>query len=122
MKNVNQEILNTLVAEFAKQNKISKGKLTEFANNLVSSVNSGVQQGRKPKEESLELREKLRQELKSGVQFTIPELTQKLGVDAVSLNNAVRYLSINENLFQVVGKGAKKAGERGPKPLIWKAI
>lgn len=119
--------VNTLIAQFAKANKISKSKLEAFAKEVAEMAIASVPQqkivvaGRKANDETIILRQKLKEMSESlkGKEFTVKEIVPALEASHVAIGNALRYLKDNENLFQEVGKKDKEIGQRGRREILW---
>lgn len=118
--------IENMVAEYAKANKINKAKLMGFAEEIVALADvkqkkeSSGKRGKPVSQETIALREALRDAIKSTSEaFTVKDMHKKLGGEYVSISNAVRFLAEKEQLLKVVGKADKEPGIRGKKPLLW---
>lgn len=113
--------METLVAQYAKELKVSKAKLQAFAEQILAQAPKIVVAGRKANEETIVLRQKLKEMSESlkGKEFTVKEIVPALKASHVAIGNALRYLKENENLFQEVGKKDKEAGQRGRREILW---
>lgn len=112
MKTANIE---TLVAEFAKANKISKAKLTEFVNIVASQYKSP---GRPVACKIIELRQRLKEYVSSKEHFTSKEIAIALNCELVEANNALRYLQKTEK-FVVQNGYVKGEKTRGRPKVLW---
>lgn len=117
--------IENMVAEYAKANKINKAKLLAFAEQIaeIASQNKKESSGKRGKpvsEETIALREALRDAIKSTTEaFTVKDMQNKIGGEYVNVSNALRFLAEKENLVSVIGKVATAPGVRGKKPLLW---
>lgn len=112
MKTVNIE---ALVADFAKANKISKAKVSEFANLVASRYKST---GRPVSGKTVELRQRLKEYVSSKEQFTSKEIATALNCEPVEVNNALHYLAKTEKC--VVQNGYLKGEKtRGRPQILW---
>lgn len=118
--------IENMVAEYAKANKINKTKLMAFAEEIVSLAGvkqkkeSSGKRGKPVSQETLALREALRDAIKSTTEaFTVKDMHAKLGGEYVSISNTLRFLAEKEKLAKVVGKLDKEPGQRGKKALLW---
>lgn len=118
--------METLIAQFAKANKISKSKLEAFAKELLASVPQQkiVVAGRKANEETIILRQKLKEMSESlkGKEFTVKEIVPALEASHVAIGNALRWLKENEGMFKECGKKEKEANQRGRKEILWSVV
>lgn len=116
--------IENMVAEYAKTNKINKAKLMSFVESVLSvsgtKKESSGKRGKPVSQETIELREALRDAIKGTKDvFTVKDMQKKLGGEYVNISNALRFLAEKEKLVSVVGKLDKKPGERGKKALLW---
>ena len=116
--------IENMVAEYAKANKINKSKLLCFVESVLSvsgtKKESSGKRGKPVSQETIELREALRDAIKSTQDaFTVKDMQKKLGGEYVNISNALRFLAEKEKIVSVVGKLDKKPGERGKKALLW---
>ena len=122
--------IENMVAEYAKANKINKAKLLAFVEEIVSIAGvkqkkeSSGKRGKPASEETLALREALRDAIKSTTEaFTVKDMQAKVSVVSnasyTNVSNALRFLAEKEKLVKVVGKVDKAPGVRGKKPLLW---
>lgn len=116
--------IENMVAEYAKANKINKSKLLSFVDSVLAisgtKKESSGKRGKPVSQETIELREALRDAIKSTTEaFTVKDMQKKLGGEYVNISNALRFLAEKEKLVSVVGKLDKKPGERGKKALLW---
>ena len=116
--------IENMVVEYAKANKINKAKLLSFVETVLSvsgaKKESSGKRGKPVSQETIELREALRDAIKSTTEaFTVKDMQKKLGGEYVNISNALRFLAEKEKIVSVVGKLDKKPGERGKKALLW---
>lgn len=118
--------IENMVAEYAKANKINKAKLMAFAEEIVSLAGvkqkkeSSGKRGKPVSQETIALREALRDAIKSTTEvFTVKDMQDKVGGEYVNVSNALRFLAEKEKLAKVIGKVDKAPGVRGKKPLLW---
>lgn len=117
--------IENMVAEYAKANKINKAKLMAFAEEIAEITSQGKKEssgkrGKPVSQETIALREALRDAIKSTTEaFTVKDMQSKVGGEYVSISNALRFLAEKEKLVAVIGKAEKEAGVRGKKPLLW---
>lgn len=115
------EQIKTIVAEFAKANKISKAKVESFAMSVVAAAKP-VGMGRKASGDTLEYRKKVEEALTSGKvagQFTTNDLVAVVGGDQNMANNTLRYLKDTKGMVKQVGLKDKQAGQRGRRQVLW---
>lgn len=115
------EQIQTIVAEFAKANKISKAKVESFAMAVAETVKP-VGMGRKPSGDTLEYRQKVEAAIvggKLGDKFTTNDLVNAVGGDLTVANNTLRYLKETKNLVKQAGLKDKGAGQKGRRQVIW---
>lgn len=113
--------IQTIVAEFAKANKISKAKAESFAMTVVAAVKP-VGMGRKASGDTLEYRQKVEAALTSGKvagQFTTNDLVAVVGGDQTLANNTLRYLKDTKGMVKQAGLKDKDAGQKGRSQVIW---
>ena len=122
---MNTQIEST-VTEYAKANKINKAKLLAFAEQIVylagvkQKKESSGKRGKPVSQETIALREALRDAIKSTTEaFTVKDMQSKIGGEYVNVSNALRFLAEKEKLVAVIGKVATAPGVRGKKPLLW---
>lgn len=118
--------IENMVAEYAKANKINKAKLLAFAEQIVSLAGvkqkkeSSGKRGKPVSQETIALREALRDAIKSTTEaFTVKDMQAKVGGEYVNISNALRFLAEKEKLAKVIGKVDTAPGVRGKKPLLW---
>lgn len=108
--------IQTLVADFAKTNKISKAKLEGLVQAVLAEATiTHKPSGRKTTDESIRLREALVSEiaLRAGTQFTIKDLCSKLQALQTYVNN---------NLSWLVKHNIVKASKCGKCEAVWQAV
>lgn len=114
---MNHEAVNSLVLSFAKENKISKAKANDFAMALLASCKNGNNAGRKAKESTLVLRERIKQYAITKTNtdgYTSKALAQELGASLTDVNNAFRFLG-----WKQCGTMPQEKGKRGKPLSIW---
>lgn len=116
-----KESVLELARNFARDNKVSVAKATALANAIYEAAKpQGM--GRKPSGETIKVRTKLKALLESGKMgqtFTVKELCKKMRTDAVTMNNAVRYLKENDGMLVFKGAKPKEPGETGRSENLW---
>ena len=115
--------IEQLVNEFAKQSKISKAKTMAFAQAILEQAKQELPKaGRKTSEESIRIREAIKQsldELKEVGVFTTKEIAAKLKASQAYVGNNLRWLAEHEGIVKAAGKKNKASGERGRKECLW---
>ena len=106
--------IESMVAEYAKANKINKAKLMAFAEEIVSIAGvkqkkeSSGKRGKPVSQETIALREALRDAIKSTTEaFTVKDMQNKIGGEYVNVSNTLRFLAEKEKLVSVIGKAEK---------------
>lgn len=114
------EQISQAVKQFAKQNKVSHAKLMEFVNSLPR-VERKSSVGKPVSDASKEIRQKLAdmRTARQGQSFTVAQLATELKADPVIVNNNIRFLQKQENMFKQSGTVEKEKGQRGRKALLW---
>lgn len=115
--NVNREVVNALIASFARENKVNKGKLSELVNNALANVKV-VTPGRKTNETSVAVRDFIKN-LGSNACFTVKDVSTALGVSISNVNSNIRALK-REGAVEV--KGRNRDGSRGNPALVWTVL
>lgn len=122
--------IESIVTEYAKANKINKAKLLAFAEQIAEIAGvkqkkeSSGKRGKPVSQETIALREALRDAIKSTTEaFTVKDMQSKVSVVSnasyTNVSNALRLLAEKEKLVAVIGKVATAPGVRGKKPLLW---
>ena len=115
-----------LIASFSKANKVSKTKLTEFAEQLINTVEvapvkvAGVR-GKKASETVMALRQMMQQKKDEVINMTAKEVSEHFGADLIEANNTLRYLE-KTGLFMRAGLKDKAPGVRGKREVIWSGV
>ncbi len=117
---MNNAKIEKMLKEFAKANKISQTKLHNLAGALITEVKP-VRPGKKPDPQTAKLREKVRKDFKeaTGTTVTAVELSTRYKTDVVTMNNVMRYLAHEHDMFKAVGKEPRPQGMRGRSRVIW---
>lgn len=119
-------INSTLIAQYAKEMKVSKAKLEAFAQAIVDSQPKKVGcQGKKASSETLALRESILNMVQNmkGCKFTMKELSGKVQATPVNTTVAVNFLVKQGKItIKEAGKLDKMAGERGKKATVWEVV
>lgn len=125
-----KEVIVDAIAAFAKQHKIGKAKVEEFAGLIIAEVKpkssyvpKGTPRGRKASDETVALRAKIEKFAKAntGKCFTVKQIADKLHADRLMVNNTINFLMKKEVVvFQRAGTAEKPAGKRGKPETIWK--
>lgn len=111
--------IESIVAEFAKTNKVSREKAQNFAVAVASATAVG---GRKPLTSTVEYRKQVEGVLaggKLGNTFTTVDLVGLIGGDLTTANNTLRYLKDTKQLVKQVGLKDKDAGQKGRRQVLW---
>lgn len=121
-------INSTLIAQYAKEMKVSKAKLEAFAQAVIDSqpkkVSNGCQ-GKKASSETLALRESILNMVQNmkGCKFTMKELSSKVKASPVNTTVAVNFLVKQGKItIKQAGKLDKMAGEVGKKATVWEVV
>lgn len=113
--------IETIVAEFAKANKISREKAKNFALHVAEVVAPSAG-GRKPLSGTIEYRKKVEDAVVSGrlgKTFTTADLVGVVGGDLTAANNTLRYLKEHKQLVAQAGLKQKEQGHKGRRQVIW---
>lgn len=107
------------VEEFAKQNKMSRSKLTAFAQNIIALHAPSKPSGRKASDATMQHRQAIGAwvEANKGKEFTTEDIVQAVGCHKAEANNALKRLPN----VQVIGT-MSNSGKRGRKPQIFKCL
>lgn len=125
-----KEVIVEAIAAFAKQHKIGKAKVEEFAGLIIAEVKpkssyvpKGTPRGRKASEETIALRKKLEKFAKANVgkNFTVNQIATKLRTNPLMVNNTIKFLT-GKNLvtFERAGVAERPEGKRGKPETVWK--
>ena len=117
-------MIESHVKEYAKANKCNGAKLLEFVQSIIDDMPKpqAKPMGRKAGDDTLGLRQRIREAKESGWQadgYTVVQMAQHLNASPVYVTNALKWLSEHESACRVIGKAAKPAGRRGKAPSVW---
>ena len=120
--NLNNAALE-LIAAFSKANKVSKAKVIDLAEQLVSTmpvqeIRTNPNAGRKASATVLTLRKMMEEQKDMVVNMTAKEVASKFGVEPIEANNTLRFLE-KTGLFVRTGLKDKEAGVRGKREVLW---
>lgn len=112
---VNQTIAS-MVTEFCKSNKINKTKTESLVQEVLAVMPKAA--GKPLSSQAKDIRQTIQEQATMLAQafpegFTIKELADHLNADTVTVSNQVSWLTINKNMFHVIGKRKQPNGGKG---------
>ena len=119
------QIAQEMIATFAKSNKVSKVKVTDLVQQVLSTIEVPAvvekikkQRGRVASEATVTLRENIKAKMMEKKKATAKEIAEEFGITPVEANNNLRFFE-KHGVFVRNGFKDKEAGKRGKREVIW---
>lgn len=115
-QNISQ--LQTIVAEFARNNKVGRGRAQAFADQIASVIKQSMpKRGRKVSAPVAAFREQLKTNLAETEKFTITDLMKKVNAKYDDVNEAVMRMEKEGTVYR--SEVTEQKAGRGRRPFVW---